>query len=119
LYTVRSSKCWCSFAWKNPGLGMGIFGKQPRAAAPEEGGPAAGPRGEYAVDEHKMSPQEVAAKYETVINWENIGASQGLTSAQVGVLYCHAAAAKTLYEYHGMAAGEGWALLAPTSPLGS
>jgi hypothetical protein len=54
-----------------------------------------------------MSPQEVAAKYETVINWENIGGSQGLTSAQVSVFCGHAAHVQPLHEAHGMAAGQG------------
>jgi len=42
-----------------------------------------GERGTYTVDEHLLSPQEVAERYGTSVDWASIPASPGLTTAQV------------------------------------
>lgn len=64
---------------------MGIFSKPKAVDDPESGdGPTAvGARGEYCVDEHHLSPREVAERFGTTVDWKNIAASQGLTSQQV------------------------------------
>eukprot|EP00775_Hariotina_reticulata_P010475 gene10475-10633_t len=59
---------------------MGLF--QRRKAAPEAS-TTVGARGDYVVDEHQLSPEEVASRYGVVVDWKNIGASKGLTSPQV------------------------------------
>lgn len=40
-------------------------------------------KGNYDVDEHHLSPQEVAARYSVDINFEKVATSKGLASAQV------------------------------------
>ncbi|KAF8072642.1 Atpalpha [Scenedesmus sp. PABB004] len=69
---------------------MGLFAKRapPAAeAAAGEGGAAGGgaavERGAYTVDEHLLKPHEVAARFGTSIDAANVGASRGLTAAQV------------------------------------
>jgi hypothetical protein len=44
----------------------------------------AGERGSYSVDEHLLSPQEVAARFGTSVEWASVPASKGLTGEQVG-----------------------------------
>jgi sodium/potassium-transporting ATPase subunit alpha len=43
-------------------------------------------RNSYDVDEHLLTPEEVAARYGVAINWAQPGQSQGLTAAQVAQL---------------------------------
>eukprot|EP00882_Tetradesmus_deserticola_P004148 GHRQ01004382.1.p1 GENE.GHRQ01004382.1~~GHRQ01004382.1.p1 ORF type:complete len:221 (+),score=74.72 GHRQ01004382.1:384-1046(+) len=48
-----------------------------------DGGGAVHARGAYEVDEHMVSPQEVAQRYNVAVDWKNVGGSKGLTSQQV------------------------------------
>lgn len=52
--------------------------------------PDVGERGSYDVDEHLLSPQEVAAKFGTSVDWGSIPGSKGLASEQAsgGVAAC-------------------------------
>jgi hypothetical protein len=59
---------------------MGLF--QRRKPSPEVP-TAVQARGDYVVDEHQLSPEEVAGRYGVEVDWKNIGASKGLTSLQV------------------------------------
>lgn len=45
--------------------------------------PAVGARGQYDIDEHILSPREVAERYGTVVDWKSIQTSKGLTKDQV------------------------------------
>lgn len=67
---------------------MGLFSKKAKAdlEAVPEGGAVAHPRGAYELDDHMISPAEVAERYGTVIDWKNIGGSKGLSSQQVNML---------------------------------
>jgi hypothetical protein len=58
-------------------------GKAKKAAAAEEADGAVAERGSYDVDEHMLSPREVAERFGTTIDWGGIGASQGLTTEEV------------------------------------
>lgn len=40
-------------------------------------------RGVYDVDEHHLTPQEVAARFGTQIDWKNVQGSKGLSKEQV------------------------------------
>ncbi|WIA28646.1 hypothetical protein OEZ86_011182 [Tetradesmus obliquus] len=62
----------------------GAHGAPEGVPAPDsaEGG-AVQARGAYEVDDHMVSPEEVAERYNVTIDWENIGGSKGLTSQQV------------------------------------
>lgn len=51
-------------------------------AAAEPPGSAAVPRGVYTIDEHLLSPREVAERFGTQVDWMNMAASKGLTSQQ-------------------------------------
>lgn len=64
---------------------MGMFEKKKAVPDPEAGGApgAVGARGEYTIDEHILSPAEVAERYGTVVDWKNIAGSKGLSSQQV------------------------------------
>lgn len=70
---------------------MGIFEKKKAVPDPEAGSApsAVGARGEYNIDEHILSPADVADRFGTSVDWKNIGGSQGLTSQQVRV-HCNA-----------------------------
>jgi hypothetical protein len=62
---------------------MGLFKK--RTAGEEQPAQAttAAARGAYDIDEHLLSPQEVAERYAVQIDFGNVQGSHGLTSAQV------------------------------------
>jgi hypothetical protein len=47
------------------------------------GGAAVQARGAYEVDEHHLSPREVAQRFSTEVDFSNVGGSCGLTSSQV------------------------------------
>ncbi|KAF6263646.1 hypothetical protein COO60DRAFT_1698701 [Scenedesmus sp. NREL 46B-D3] len=47
------------------------------------GGGAVQARGAYEVDDHMVTPEEVAERYNVAVDWKNIGGSKGLTTQQV------------------------------------
>lgn len=88
---------------------MGLFEKKKSLPDPETGSApsAVGARGEYTIDEHILSPIEIAERFGTVVDWKNIGGSQGLTSQQVSWLLHHAAAGTGTAVHLLRAAGSG------------
>ena len=68
-----------------------MTGSDGEAAGPVVPDAAATLRGDYAVNEHLASPQDVAKRYGTSINWESIGTSAGLTSQQARSVHTAAA----------------------------
>ena len=61
---------------------MGMFEKKKAVPDPEAGSApgAVGARGEYSIDEHILSPADVAQRFGTEVDWKNIAGSKGLTS---------------------------------------
>lgn len=67
-----------------PSAAMGLFGNKKTA---EQAAPAStAARGAYDIDEHLLSPQEVAERYGVQIDFSNVQGSKGLTTAQVTCL---------------------------------
>jgi len=63
---------------------MGLLKR--KKTADDEAPVSAAARGTYDIDEHLLSPREVAERFGTQVDWQNIQGSRGLTSAQVGTL---------------------------------
>lgn len=68
---------------------MGWLGRRSKqlgdAGRDEQPAVSAAPRGAYEIDEHLISPRELAERFGTTVDWTNIQGSRGLTTEQV----CH------------------------------
>jgi hypothetical protein len=67
---------------------MGWLGRRSKQLASyEEPTVSAAPRGAYEIDEHQISPQELAQRFGTTVDWSNVQGSRGLTTEQVNIQY--------------------------------